>query len=79
MILVVDDDSDFYKTLSDFLFLQGRAVQCAPNGLEALQSLATSETLPSLIFLDLVMPVIDGWGVLTQLRKDPQLADVPVG
>jgi two-component system, chemotaxis family, chemotaxis protein CheY len=78
VILVVDDDSDFCETLSDFLSLRGHAVQCAPNGLEALLSLATSEAPPSLIFLDLAMPVIDGWGVLTQLRKDPQLADVPV-
>ena len=78
MILVVDDDRDFCETLSGFLSLQGHAVQCASNGLEALRSLATSETRPVLIVLDVVMPVINGWGVMTQLRKDSELANVPV-
>jgi adenylate cyclase len=78
VILVVDDDRDFCEALSDFLSLRGHAVQCESNGLEALRSFATSEIRPALILLDVVMPVIDGWGVMPQLRKEPQLADVPV-
>jgi CheY-like chemotaxis protein len=48
------------------------------NGDEALRSPATAETRPALILSDVVMPVLDGWGLLTELHKDPQLADVPV-
>jgi len=40
--------------------------------------LAASQTHPGLILLDVEMPVLDGWGFLTERGKDPQLADVPV-
>ncbi|MGO9452738.1 MAG: response regulator [Candidatus Binataceae bacterium] len=78
MILLVDDNRESCEALAEFLSLRGHEVQCAANGNEALQSLADSQTRPELIFLDLVMPVLDGWGFLAERAKDPLLADVPV-
>lgn len=77
MILVVDDNRELCEALSDFLSLRSHSVQWATNGDEALRSLASSKTRPALILANVAMPVLDGWGLLTELRKDPQLADVP--
>jgi CheY-like chemotaxis protein len=57
---------------------EGYEVVSAPNGRDALELLRTmSERLP-VVVLDLMMPVMSGWQVLTELRKDPKLASVPV-
>jgi CheY-like chemotaxis protein len=78
MILVIDDDRELCEGLAEYLSLQGYAVQCATNGWEALRLLADSRTRPALILLDLVMPILDGWGFLAERGKDPLLRDVPV-
>lgn len=78
MILFVEDDPDFREALTEFLALHGCPVECCANGDEALRLLHSSHTLPQLIFLDLNMPVLDGWGFLNERRKDPAIADVPV-
>ena len=77
MILLVDDNRESCEALAEFLSRQGHAVQCAANGSEALRLLADSQTRPALIFLDLEMPVLDGWGFLAERSKDPMLAGVP--
>jgi CheY-like chemotaxis protein len=78
MVLLVDDDRDSCEALAEFLSLKGHTVQCATNGNEALQLLAKSHDPPALIFLDLMMPVLDGWGFLAERAKNPLLAEVPV-
>ena len=78
MILLFDDNRELCEALTDFLSTQGHNVQSAANGDEALRLLADSEVRPALIFLDVVMPVLDGWELLTELRKAPRLANVPV-
>jgi CheY-like chemotaxis protein len=78
VILVVEDNQQLCEALTDFLSVQGHAVKCAANGDEALRLLAAADIRPALILSDVVMPVLDGWGLLTELRKDPQLASVPV-
>ncbi len=78
MIFVVDDNRDLRETLSDLLSLEGHAVRCAADGGEAVRSLSSSGTRPDLILLDIVMPVLDGWGVLTEISKYPHLVGVPV-
>ena len=50
----------------------------ASNGQEALDQLRSGTDLPSLILLDLMMPVMDGWEFRREQRKDPAIADVPV-
>jgi CheY-like chemotaxis protein len=78
VILLVDDNRELCETLAEFLSLQGHAVQCAANGREALRLLADAQTPPTVILLDLMMPILDGWGFLAERAKEPHLAEVPV-
>lgn len=75
-ILVVDDDDDFRETLCEVLLEAGYPVQEAENGEVALQR--AKEELPGIVLLDLKMPVLDGWGVMDRMRKDPRSAGVPI-
>lgn len=75
-ILVVDDDDDFRETLSEVLSEAGYSVQQAENGEVALQ--AASQEQPGIVLLDLKMPVLDGWGVMERMRKEPRTASVPI-
>ena len=75
-ILVIDDQPDVVDYLSTFLSDEGFAVITAENGPEGLVR-ARSET-PDLITLDITMPGMSGIEVLTALRRDPQLAHIPV-
>ncbi|MEK6606922.1 MAG: response regulator [Myxococcota bacterium] len=79
LILVVDDDFDIRDTLSQVLADEGYRVVCAGNGLEALDLLrAAGGERPALILLDLMMPVMSGWQLRLEQRKDPELAAIPV-
>src|SRR5262245_33353036 len=78
MVLLVDDDRDSCELLAKFLSLKAHGVQCATNGSEGLRLLADTQVSPSLIFLDLMMPVLDGWRFLAERAKNPFLAEVPV-
>jgi CheY-like chemotaxis protein len=78
VLLIVDDNRELRETLAEFLSLKGHAVECAANGREAVQLIAAPETRPELILLDLLMPVLDGWGFLAERAREPVLADVPV-
>jgi len=77
-VLVVDDDQGGLEALSDILEYEGYTVERAQNGLQALEHLKQSRPLPSLIILDLLMPVMDGWEFRTRQKEDPELAEVPV-
>jgi two-component system, chemotaxis family, chemotaxis protein CheY len=61
-ILVVEDDPDIRSTVADILELEGYAVRLASNGAEALITLERASAPPSLVLLDMRMPVLDGWG-----------------
>ena len=65
-ILVVDDDPGILAMLRDLLESEGLVVRTASNGEEALDAL--SEVAPSLILLDMRMPVLDGWGFAERFR-----------
>src|SRR5262249_21242039 len=56
---------------------EGYAVLEAANGLEGIERLQEAGS-PSLVLLDLWMPVMDGWQMLETLRKDPKLNKIPV-
>ena len=66
-ILVVDDDPTILATVSEVLDMEGFAVVTATNGAEALA--AVDHAVPSLVLLDMRMPVLDGWGVARALRQ----------
>ena len=75
MILLVEDDEDVREMLKLTLEMSGFDVDVARNGTDALAALDRQR--PCLVVLDLVMPVMNGWEVLEQM-KTRQLADIPV-
>lgn len=76
-ILVVEDDPAVREAVQDALELRGFRVFAASNGYEALSFLHGDER-PSLIVLDLVMPVMSGKEFLEAKAGEPAIADVPV-
>jgi signal transduction histidine kinase/CheY-like chemotaxis protein/HAMP domain-containing protein len=76
-ILVVDDEPSAREALCRTLTSIGYAAHAAVNGRSALDWLA-SHPAPSLILLDLLMPEMDGFEFLRELRKGPAFAQVPV-
>ncbi|MEO8480003.1 MAG: response regulator, partial [Gemmatimonadota bacterium] len=75
-ILVIDDEASVRTLLRRFLVREGFAVEEASSG-EAGIALARS-TRPDAITLDVMMPGMDGWEVLTALKSEADLADIPV-
>jgi two-component system response regulator AtoC len=74
VILVVDDEEDTRSALRTILTDSGYQVEVAADGEEALKKASASR--PALVITDLVMPDIDGMGLMTALRRD--LPRVPV-
>jgi signal transduction histidine kinase/CheY-like chemotaxis protein len=75
-VLVIDDDPAARDVLAQFLRRKGFSVRTAASGEEGLR--LARQTRPLAITLDVVMPGMDGWAVLTALKTDPALADIPV-
>src|SRR5215213_9446537 len=76
-IFIVDDESGFTKLIKLTLEKTGRYIVREQNdGTQAW--LAAREFKPDIIFLDIVMPKIDGGDVAQQIRSDPMLAHVPI-
>lgn len=78
LILVIDDDSDIREALATVLESAGYAVLLAENGQAALDLLKVERNLPSLILLDLMMPVMDGWQFREKQKSSERLSEVPV-
>ncbi|MBC8009784.1 MAG: response regulator [Burkholderiales bacterium] len=76
VILAVDDDPTVLELLSRNLVREGYAVRTAATGREALA--LARELRPRLITLDVMMPSLDGWSVLTALKAAPATRDIPV-
>ena len=76
-VLIVEDDRDTREMLGRFLELEGFDVQTAANGELALKVLQDEE-LPSVIILDLMMPVMNGWQFRVAQQSDPNLSQIPV-
>ncbi len=75
-ILVVDDERNILTSVSRALGLEGYEVEVAGSAEIALDKLA-KQTFDA-ILLDVLMPRMDGWSVLTALKTEPSLADIPV-
>ena len=76
-VLVVDDDDDTRTIFADTLRASGYQVTEARNGKEALAALLAME-LPTVILLDLSMPVMSGWELLRVMRSIVRLSRIPV-
>jgi CheY-like chemotaxis protein len=77
LILVVDDDEDTRDAIRQVLEAEGYKVAIAANGQQALE-LLRSGSIPALIMLDLMMPVMSGEEFVDKQRRDPTLARIPV-
>jgi len=75
-VLIVDDDPIVGKTFARMLSVSGYAVEVV-DSVEAAIAAATRR-LPDVILSDLRMPMTDGVGLLTRVRRDPKLRDVPI-
>jgi signal transduction histidine kinase/CheY-like chemotaxis protein len=75
-ILVVDDDPNARDMLRRRLEPDGWQVQEAADGQAALDAMRSSR--PDVVILDLLMPTMDGFATLDEMRRDPALADIPV-
>ena len=75
-ILLVEDDTFLAGIYSTKLRIEGFAVSHAPDGARGLE-LARRER-PELILLDILMPKMDGFQVLEELKKDPKTKGMPV-
>jgi CheY-like chemotaxis protein len=77
-VLIVDDDLDIREVLAETLEVRGFDVATAANGLDALRVLRSKSAQPSVILLDLMMPIMDGYGFLEERRLDPAIASIPL-
>jgi CheY-like chemotaxis protein len=75
-ILVVDDDEDIREFVSMALRLEDYPVETAAHGAEALRKVRQDP--PSLVLLDLMMPVMDGWKFVQTCRNEGLCQQVPV-
>ncbi|RKH65257.1 response regulator [Corallococcus llansteffanensis] len=76
LILIVDDEPEL-EVLARYLELEGYSVLTASNGEEGLLALASCRK-PCIVLLDLMMPVLDGYGFLRRLNDDATLCGLPV-
>jgi CheY-like chemotaxis protein len=76
-VLVVDDDSAVRTALKELFETEGYAVAVAANGRAALNHLRGG-LRPSVVLLDLMMPVMDGWDFRAEQLNDPLLKQIPV-
>jgi hypothetical protein len=75
-VLVIDDDAQARELMARHLVREGFAVHLAAGGKEGLAM--AREHKPDLITLDIIMPGMDGWAVLAELKADAGLAGIPV-
>jgi CheY-like chemotaxis protein len=76
-VMIVEDDRDTREMLGRFLELEGFEVRTAANGQLALEALQEDGT-PSVILLDLMMPVMNGWQFREMQVRDPRFSQIPV-
>ena len=75
-LLIVEDDPDILKLLDATLTFKGYRVITARNGREALE--AMQRRRPAIVIADIMMPQLDGFGLVHRMRISPQTRDIPV-
>jgi CheY-like chemotaxis protein len=78
LVVVVEDEEDSRELLKDLLEYHGYHVRTAVNGRQALELIDELGDETCIMFLDLFMPVLDGWGVYERLKADGKLEQVRV-
>lgn len=72
-ILVVDDESRMRKLIKDFLAAKGYSILEAEDGEKALEVFEENKKKINLVILDVMMPKLDGWSVLRQIRQESRV------
>ena len=75
-LLLIDDDPNLILLVKDYLEFRGYEVLTADNGKEALNLL--SQNLPDMIICDIMMPEMDGYALIENVRQDPRTSWIPV-
>lgn len=75
-VLIIDDDPVVHDLMRRFLVKQGFQVEAAHGGQEGIQKAHLCQ--PDAIILDVMMPDMDGWSVLSTVKSDPSLTNIPV-
>jgi len=75
-LLIAEDDRDILKLLDAALTFKGYRVITAHNGKEALEVIQLKR--PAVVITDIMMPMLDGFGLVHRLRLNPETRDIPV-
>jgi CheY-like chemotaxis protein len=75
-ILIVDDDPDILDGILMILETQPYKLETARDGKKCME--LVEKEVPDLLILDLLMPRMDGWGVIREMRNNPRFASVPI-
>lgn len=75
-ILVVDDDPDILDGITTILESQPYRIDTARDGKKCMEMIANEK--PDVLILDLLMPRMDGWGVIREMRSEPRYVDIPI-
>ena len=77
-VMVVEDDPMIRTSLVELLEAEGYQVIGVENGQAAMNHLKSGNTLPAVILLDVMMPIMDGWQFRTQQLSDVKISKIPV-
>ena len=75
-ILIVDDDPDILENILTVLETQPYRLATAQDGKKCMAMI--KKEIPDLLILDLLMPRMDGWGVIREMRSEPRFMNVPI-
>jgi CheY-like chemotaxis protein len=75
-ILIVDDDPDILDNIVTILESQPYRLATARDGKKCMEMI--KQEIPDLLLLDLLMPKMDGWGVIREMRNEPRYSKVPI-
>ena len=75
-IVVVEDEADMAELVAMRLRREGYLVEVAPDGLRALETIRAA--VPDLAIVDIMLPVLSGTDLVTELRQDPRTSTVPI-
>jgi CheY-like chemotaxis protein len=78
LVMIVEDDRDVRETLAEILADHSYDTLLASNGQEALLRLRDAPEKPSVILLDIMMPVMNGWEFRALQKTDAALSEIPV-
>lgn len=77
LVFVIDDEPSIGRIVKVNLERKGYSVETSQDSLEALESLRTGQVRPDLILSDVTMPYLDGFGLLSKVKAEPELKEIP--